>query len=349
MVKADAYGMGMPFVARALRKVLAPEGPWAFGVAAVCEGEALRATGWGGRIVVFSPVPPGEYPRAARAGVALALSDLDAVHGWAEAARTAGEVLPFHLEIDTGMGRSGFPWERAGVWGTEVERVAGDRLCWEGTFTHFHSADEPDLAPTDAQWGRFREALRSLPSPVVGVPRRVTHVANSAAALRRDGYACDLVRPGIALYGGSTGPDDRPVPVASLRARVALLRDVAPGATVGYGATYTARRPERWATLAIGYGDGLPRALGPAGGRALLCGQAVPIIGRISMDVAVVDVTGVAEVAVGQIATLIGRDGQAEITVSEVAERCGTIAYEILAGLMPRLPRVYLGSDAPAR
>jgi alanine racemase len=135
--------------------------------------------------------------------------------------------------------------------------------------------------------------------------------------------------------------------VAAVRARVVRVADAPPGATVGYGATYRAARPERWATLGIGYGDGLRRALSPAGGQALLGGRRVPMVGRISMDVTVVDVTEAPGVEPGQVATLVGRDGAGEIRVDEVAARVGTISYEILTGLGPRLPRVYRDGPGP--
>ncbi|HEU0302740.1 MAG TPA: alanine racemase, partial [Longimicrobium sp.] len=289
-----------------------------------------------------------ELARAARAGLTPALSDVDSVRGWAEAARGEGRRLAFQVEIDTGMGRAGLPFDRAGEWGPAVEAAAGDLLEWEGCFTHFHSADEPELAPTDEQQRRFRQALDALPPPRGGSVRRVIHSANSAATLRRHGYGGDLVRPGIFLYGGSAGPGARPEPVAAVRARIALVKEVPAGWSCGYGATYTARRPERWGTLSIGYGDGLPRALSPGGGEALVRGRRVPIIGRISMDMTVVDLTEVPQAAAGDAATLIGRDGGEEITVDEVAARAGTISYEVLTGLAPRLPRLYLdGTRAP--
>lgn len=340
MLKADAYGMGAAQVLRAVVEATAPAGPWAIGVAAVAEGEALRSFGWAGRVIVFAPVPPGEERRAAHAGLTAAVSDLDALDRWGAAAREAGRPLAFHLEADTGMGRAGFPAERAGEWGAAVLARCGDLLTWEGCFTHFHSADEAELAPTDAQVERFRAAVAALPPPPRGAPRRVLHCANSAAALRRGGYGMDLVRPGIFLYGGKAGPGTTPRPVATLRARVCRVADVGAGATVGYGATYAARGPERWATLAIGYGDGLRRALATAGGEAILHGRRVPLIGRISMDVTVVNATSV-PVAPGDVATLMGADGGDEITADEVAGRVGTISYEILTGLAPRLPRIY--------
>jgi alanine racemase len=339
MVKADGYGLGALAVGRACLAA-APDAVHALGVAAVAEGEALRAGGWTRPVIVFAPVLPGEEDRAAAGGLTLCLSTPDGLRRWADAARRAGRRLPFHLEVDTGMGRAGLPWARAAEWAPMVAAEAGDQLAWEGCFTHFHSADEPDLAPTDGQWARFEEALRSVPPHA----RRVVHAANSAGAVRRAGYAASLVRPGIFLFGGAVGADEAPEPVAAVRARIALVRQVEAGATLGYGATYVARRPERWGTLAIGYGDGLPRALSPAGGGALVHGRRVPMIGRISMDVTVVDLTDVPAAAPGDVATLVGRDGAAEITVDEVAGRVGTISYEVLTGLGPRLPRVYLES-----
>lgn len=348
MLKANAYGLGVQAVLRMVRAELAADELFAIGVAAVAEGEELRALGWTGRVVVFAPAPPDELPRAARAGLTLALSDAGAVRGWADAARREGRRLAFHAEIDTGMGRAGFRFDRVAEWGPAVQAAAADLLEWEGCFTHFHSADEPELAPTDEQQRRFLHTLDALPPPPGGTVRRVMHSANSAAALRRNGYGGDVVRPGIFLYGGAAGPDARPEAVASLRARIALVKEVPAGWSCGYGATYTARRPERWGTLSIGYGDGLPRALSPGGGEALVRGRRVPIIGRISMDMTVVDLTEVPEAEAGDAATLIGRDGGEEITVDEVAAWVGTISYEILTGLTPRLPRLYLdGTRAP--
>jgi alanine racemase len=346
MVKADAYGLGMEAVVAALRSTLSSENLWAFGVATVSEGETLRELGWTGRVLAFSPAPPTEYPRAAAADLTLCLSDVDAVRRWAATAREVGRRLVFHSEIDTGMGRAGFQWDRAGEWGASVADAMGEHLQWQGCFTHYHSADEAELGPTDVQWERFRSALASLAEVPGGPAGWVIHSSNSAATLRRAGYGCDLVRPGIFLYGGSAGPGTAPEPVVTIRARVALIREVAAGSTLGYGATYTARRPERWGTLAIGYGDGLPRALGAAGGAVLVRGRHVPIIGRISMDVTTVDLTDVPDAMVGDVATPMGRDGEAEIRVDQVAEQCGTISYEILTGLTRRLPRIISSRDA---
>jgi alanine racemase len=342
MVKADAYGLGVGHVVRALEDVPEHGGPWGFGVATVAEGEALRRLGWAGRVLVTAPAAPGELRRAGEANLTLSISSLEALGGWADVGFRLGRELAFHTEIDTGMGRAGFPWKRAAEWGAEVEDMARGVLRWEGCFTHFHSADEPDLAATDAQWDRFLRALAELPeSP----EPRVIHCANSAATLRRGGYDGVLVRPGICLFGGHAGPGTNPAAVVSLRARLVLVREVEAGTTVGYGATYAAAGEERWGTVAIGYGDGLPRALAGGGGEALVRGARVPIIGRISMDMTTIDLSGVPDAEPGDVVTFIGTDGDGEITVDEVARRCGTISYEVLTGMTQRLPRVHLEGE----
>jgi alanine racemase len=335
MVKADAYGLGVGRVVRALE----PLEPWGYGVATADEGAALRSMGVRRPIAVFSPLAPQAVAVAAQATLIATISDLGALERWAQAASTHGP-LEFHVEIDTGMGRAGFDWRETPRWSGEVKRACGDRLRWTGAYTHFHGADAMDPAASAAQWARFQDALAQLP---VSREDLMVHATNSAAALRWPMYGADAVRPGIFLYGGHAAPDAgdirAPSPVVAVRARLALVRDVPPGSTVGYGATHMSRGWERWGTLGIGYGDGLPRRLGNRGS-ALVCGKRVPFVGRISMDMTVVDITAIAEAAVGDVVTLIGADGDACITVDDVAALAETISYEILTGLRPRLPRV---------
>jgi len=341
MVKADAYGLG----AREAVRALEPEDPTAFGVAAVDEGRRLRSWGVTRPVLVFSPVPPGEVEAAVEAGLTLCLSSLEALDRLADAATAAAahrdpaaEPVPFHVEVDTGMGRSGFDWRRADAWGPAVSSAHGGPLRWAGIFTHFHSADL-DGGATAEQIRRFRATLDALELPDDG--DFLVHEANSAAALRRPLGLLPAVRPGIFLYGGRAGASlPPPERVVSVRARVALVREVPAGTTVGYGATYRASSDERWATLAIGYGDGLPRSLGNRG-EVLVAGRRVPIVGRISMDLTVVNISVTDGVDAGHVATVIGRDGEEEITVDEVADLAGTIGYEILTGLTGRLPRIW--------
>ena len=185
---------------------------------------------------------------------------------------------------------------------------------------------------------RSEQVLEQIPTAPEGL---MVHVLNSAGSFRTPEYARSVVRPGIFLYGGRVGPEQpEPEPVASVHARVVHLRDAAPGTTLGYGSTPTATVSERWATLSIGYGDGLPRALSNRG-HAIVEGEKVPIIGRISMDVTVVNVSGVSNVHEGSVATLIGSDGDARISLDDVAGEAGTISYEVLTGLTDRLPRVW--------
>ena len=173
----------------------------------------------------------------------------------------------------------------------------------------------------------------------------MVHVLNSAGALRLPAHSCMAVRPGIFLYGGRAGAELRePTPVAAVRARVVHLREAEPGDTVGYGATYAAEGPQQWATLSIGYGDGLPRRLGNRG-HVLVSGRRAPIIGRISMDVTVVNITDIEGVSVGDVATFIGSDGDERITVDEVALQVDSISYEVLTGFTQRLPRIWAGHD----
>ncbi len=334
MVKADAYGLGMTQCVKALE----PLDPWGYGVAAVEEGVRLRELGISRPVVVLSPVPPGSFLHAVKARLSVSVGELGALARLRDAARTAGLPGRFHLEVDTGMGRAGFDWHRAGDWASQVEALLGPPLEWEGCHTHFHSADSSDPEPTSLQWRRLMGVLEILPSRPKGL---LLHACNSAGALRRSDLAADAVRPGIFLYGGAAGeglPD--PTPVASLRARIVLIREAVAGSTVGYGATYTARKPEQWATVAVGYGDGLPRLLGNRG-EGVVRGWRVPIIGRVSMDVTVLNVTGVEGVEVGDVVTFFGRDGREAITLEEVAAHAQTISNEILTGLTRRLPRIW--------
>jgi alanine racemase len=334
MVKADAYGVG---VERALAVFETME-PWGYGVATVAEGRAVRAAGIERPVLVCSPTPPGSFRAAVAAGLTLGISDLEGLSRLEALAAEAGERIPLQIEVDTGMGRAGFDW-RDGGWVAEVVRAASGPLRCTGVFTHLHSADEADPSTIREQLERLEDVLAAL-GP--GLPAPFVHVANSAGALRCGTELPPLVRAGIFLYGGRAGvglPD--PTPVVSVRARVVFIKEAPPGATVGYGATHRASDRERWATLAIGYGDGLPRALSNRG-HALIGGERVPIIGRVSMDVTVVNISSLHGVEVGDVATLIGSQGAQEITVDEVADRAGTISYEILTGLSGRLPRVWI-------
>jgi alanine racemase len=323
MVKANGYGLGAVEVARALEAV----DPWGFGVASADEGADLRAGGITRPVLVATPLIPEWIEQCLRLDLRPSIGDVPALESW-----IAQGDRPFHLEVDTGMSRAGMRWDdRAALAraATLLERSAG----WEGAFTHFLAA-ESDVGVTRGQWDRFQEALRSLPRR----PRFI-HAANSAAALQGKSFAGDLVRPGIFLYGGTAGTPE-PLPVAALKGRVVAIRRIASGDTVGYGATWRAGRPVTIATVAVGYADGFPRG-SPADGRERfqreieVNGRLVPVVGRVTMDMCMAVVGE--ETALGDVATVFG--GLASL--DRQAEAAGTISYELLTRLGPRVVRCY--------
>lgn len=331
MVKADGYGLGAVAVARALGAPFADgtvpppggEAPWALGVAALDEAETLRQAGCTGRLLCTTPLLPEALPRAAALEVRPALHTAPAIAAWGALGRGA-----WHLGIDTGMARAGVRWDEVA---TLREAIAA--YPPEGVFTHFHSADEWPATRRD-QEERFRGALASLAG--VLPPGVLRHAANSAGIAGGENGAWDLARPGIALYGAGPQADLGLEPVAHLRARVIDLRWVEPGETVSYGATWTAASRRRIATLAVGYGDGYRRHLSNCG-TVLVHGASCPVVGRVTMDMTMADVTG-RDVALGDVATLLGRDGGECLTANAVAEAGGLSPYELLVGLRLRVP-----------
>ena len=332
MVKADAYGIGLGRAVRALT----PLGPWGFGVATTDEGIAVRSLGWAGPIVVFSPTLPSDTRELVERRLEPVISGSDLLAGCGLAARAAGASLPFHLEIDTGMGRFGLDWREAERRAGEVaELLSFGGVQIRGTLTHFHSADT-DREQTATQWRRFRRALDALRR--AGVDTGIVHAANSAAALRYEEFSADLVRPGIRLYGGG-GWEPLGRPVVAVRARVLDVRDVKAGTTVSYGATWSSPVAGRLATIGIGYGDGLRRELSNRG-RVLIHGRSALIRGVVCMDSTVVELGDRDDVQPGDVATVLGHDRGMEIGLDELADSCGTIDYEILTGWSSRLPRI---------
>lgn len=318
MVKADGYGLGALAVARALEEA----GVWGFGVATVDEARALHLSGVVAPIVVFTPIAPPQVALHEAVAARPTIGDLDGLRAWLDATRS-----PFHVEIDTGMRRSGIPWnDRESL--AELRVLLGDAEGWEGAFTHFHSAARDDRATVE-QWRRFHEALETI-----GRRPPLLHAANSAAGAYGATYAADLARPGIHLYGGHLEGLDA-VPVAALRARVTGVRRLAAGDSVSYDATWTAPHATTIATLGVGYGDGVPRHLSNVGAVELL-GQRLRIVGRVTMDQMMIDV-GDLPVTIGDVATIFG----GRVSLDEQAALAGTIPYELLTALGARLPRRY--------
>ncbi|PYO68805.1 MAG: alanine racemase [Gemmatimonadetes bacterium] len=326
VVKANAYGVGAVAVSQALEAL----DPWGYGVATIEEGAELRAAGITRPVLVFTPARNDLFDGYREQRLTPALGDGRTVADWIARGARGGA---FHLEIDTGMGRSGVRWD-------EVEPLADllDTPYLEGCYTQFHSAERND-GSAEQQLERFRLAVGRL-------ARRpaLLHVANSAAALKGGSFAFDAVRPGVYLYGGSPGvglPEGKPV--VSVRARVVAVRRVRAGDSVSYNASWTAARDTTIATLGIGYADGLRRSLGASGrAQVLLRGRPCPIIGLVTMDLTMLDV-GDGPATVGDVATLVGSadGGGGAITLEQFAAWSGELQREFLTGLGPRLPRIY--------
>ena len=324
MVKADGYGLGAVRVAEALMSLR----PWGFGVATIEEGEELRRAGIEVPVLVFSPLLPEQFDGARRARLRPVLGDRSSIAAWI----TTEE--PWHLMIDTGMNRAGVPWRDAA---SVRELVAA--CPPEGVCTHFFAAQLADGSRAE-QERRFDEAVSKLP-----FRPKLRHADNSPAIEHRAPTSYQLARPGIFLYGVGSGHDAtiEPEGVVSVRGRVVEVRVVQPGDSVSYDATWRAPRAGRIATVSLGYADGYRRVLGNRA-TVLLRGQKRPVVGVVTMDMTMVDVTDL-ECALGDVVTLLGRDGDAQLTVTEVAAAGELSPYELLTGLRSRLPRTYVGAD----
>ncbi|HEY4306490.1 MAG TPA: alanine racemase [Gemmatimonadaceae bacterium] len=321
MVKADAYGIGAVRVARTLEQL----DPWGYGVATIAEGEQLRRSTITRPILVFTPLLPGDFDNAIRAGLTPTLGDAESIVRWQETER------PWHLDIDTGMSRAGVKWDRLGDLRDIISRSPP-----EGVFTHFHSAELKN-GSYQVQERRFDDAVASLP-----VRPRYVHAENSPAIQHYGASKWSFIRPGVFLYGVTSGADPRILPeqVVSVRARVVELRTIGDGETVSYDGTYKAKGDRCIATLAIGYADGYRRAFGNHAS-AVVRGVRVPVVGLVTMDMTMLDVTGV-DCQVGDPATLVGVDGDDRIDIMELAAWGEMSAYELLTGLRARLARRYI-------
>jgi len=337
VVKADAYGHGALPVARTLQACGAD---W-FGVALVAEGIALRQGGIRRPILVLGGAAPGEEALLLAHDLTPVIFDLAGARRLSAVATAAGRACRYHLKVDSGMGRLGLV---AADLPAVLPRLAAlPGLEMEGLLSHFALADQAEHSFTATQAQRFREMLGTVRA--AGFAPVLVHLSNSAGLYGPALPDCNLVRPGIALYGGLPADYLAGVidlrPVMRLTTVVAQLKAVPPGAGVSYGHRFVATRPTLIAALPVGYADGYSRRLSGCG-EVLVRGCRAPVAGTVCMDWTMVDVTDIPGVAVGDRVTLLGRDGAEEVTAEEWAGRIGTISYEVFCLVGQRVPRVYL-------
>jgi len=340
-LKADAYGHGAIECARALGRAGAE---W-FGVALPEEGLKLREAGIATSILCLGGFWEGQEQSLIAGRLTPVVFRLDLLERLNGAGRNVGARLDYHLKVDTGMGRLGVPFSQLDDFLEGVARFENVRL--DGVMTHLASADS-DPAFTEKQISAFERAVAMVRAR--GHRPTWIHEANSAGAHAYPQSHGNLVRLGGVLYGlwrDVTNKSVTPLdwrPVMSLRTRITFLKTVAQGSPLGYGGTFVTKRESRIATLPIGYEDGLRRALSSRG-QVIVRGQLAPIIGRVSMDLTLVDVTDIPEAAVGDDVVIIGKQAASQITAEDLAAHIGTISYEVTCGISERVPRIYLASS----
>ena len=341
VVKADAYGHGFMDIAQELERL----GVTAFGVAFLAEGIQLRKSGIDRPILILGGIYPGQEKKCVGFNLSTAVFSLEQALELNATAAKLFRTAKIHVKIDTGMGRLGVGHADAPVFFRKLRRLKYQEV--EGVMSHFAAADELDEAGTgytDRQAELFLEALAAARKE--GFAPRYVHIANSAAAFARTMPDCNLVRPGIALYGALPSADfaGRLVvePVMTLKSRVAMLKEVPAGTSISYARRFTAAGPTRVASIPVGYADGYSRALTNKG-ELLIRGVRAPVIGTVCMDWIMADVSGVPEVAVGDEVVLLGCDSAGRaVHAEELAAWAGTIPYEIFCGISKRVPRVYV-------
>lgn len=338
-IKADAYGHGAVEVAR----ILETEGIYMFGVAGVEEGVELRDAGIKSKILVLSPILYSQIDTILEYDIIPTISELGFFKILDERLKNIGKPFLVHIEVDTGMTRTGFPVDQAKE---AIETIGSSpRIRIDGIFSHFPLADA-NGSFTSGQIARFNNIIDDLKDGKIDFG--VVHLANSSGIFRWPDSHYNLVRPGIALYGLRSSPtveyEGDFDPVMALKSRVVNIRFVDTHTPISYGHTFKTQRRSKIATVSIGYGDGYPRLLSNKG-EVIIRSERAPIVGTVCMDLIMVDVTAMQQVQIGDIVTLFGQDGDARITVEECAMKANTIVYEITSGIGPRVARVFKMDD----
>jgi len=336
VVKADGYGHG----ALAVAKAAAEAGATWCGVARLDEALAIRRAGVNCRILVLGYTPPDRIPDAIANNVTLTVYDAKVAHEYADLAESEELDVRVHVKVDTGMGRLGMTPDHALAFLTTFHARTGVEV--EGIFTHFARADEPDALTTHEQLERFNRLLKEVEAH--GLRPKLVHAANSAAIVAYPESWFDIVRPGIALQGLDPSPEC-PLPAGfraalSWKARLSSVKTLPAGHGISYGHAYYTQDEERIGVIPVGYADGFRRV---PGNTVLVGGQRVPVVGNVTMDQSMVRLDAIPGAHIGSEVVLLGRQGKQTITGHEIAQRWGTITYEVICGLATRLPRLYLG------
>ncbi|MCM8794988.1 MAG: alanine racemase [Candidatus Omnitrophica bacterium] len=337
VIKANAYGHGL----LPIGWTLAQAGVDFLGVASVLEAVKLRGQGINGKILVLGQLLPEEAPLVIENRLIQAAGDRESIAALSAAASRAGTRAEIHLKVDTGMSRYGVWWEQARALAEEISRLPNIRVA--GILTHLSMAGQNTDAVTE-QLQRFSSVVSALEKD--RFPVGLKHAANSVSLLKFPGSHWDLVRSGLLLYGCSPLKDSKGVfplrPALSLKSRIRFLKTIPQGRGVSYGGTYQASRLTKVATIPVGYAHGYPRALSNRSS-VLVRGLRAQVIGKITMEDLMLDVTDIPQVRVGDEVVLIGRQGSDMISAEELARHARSIPYEILAGLSANIPRRYLG------
>jgi alanine racemase len=341
VVKADAYGHGFMDISRELDKL----GITAFGVAFLAEGIQLRKAGIDRPILLLGGIYPGQEKKCIGFNISTAVFSIEQARVLDHVAGRLYRKAKIHLKVDTGMGRLGIFHQDAPAFFKELKGLGNLEL--EGIISHFASADELDddgRLFTERQSRIFAEVVDMARSE--GLSPRYVHLANSAASFSQKLPFCNLIRPGIALYGALPSPDFEGKmdlkPVMHLKSKVAMLKWVEPGNSISYARRFVTSRKTLVASVPVGYADGYGRVLTNKG-EALVRGRRARVSGTVCMDWIMLDVTDIPDVAVGDEVTLLGCDGAGNcVRAEELAEKAGTIPYEIFCGISKRVPRVYI-------
>lgn len=341
VVKSDAYGHGMIPVTRAL----APEGPAFFAVFELDEALKLKRDGCAVPILILMGARREEISAVVDQGFSVCLFLEQTARDLSEAAQSKGVVAPVHVKVDTGMNRLGVPWTDLPRFLDRISTMKGIRIA--GLCSHLAAADDPDNDFTDQQRERFLSAVSRVSS--IQIRREMLHFGNSAAVLSGIGGEVGLVRPGLALYGSSPGPrlggNVRLKRAMSFKSTIIQVRIVPPGTPISYGGTYKTQGAATIATIPVGYDDGFSRSLSNKG-EVLIHGTRVPVVGRVCMNLTMVDVSGLQGVRVGDEVVLMGVQGSEEITAEAIAAQAGTISYEIYCSLGKSNHRTYVPAAA---